>query len=288
MQAQQFFFDKYDKVVTFINSNYGKNSKDKAKHAYIFEEKRPLWSLDSIVNLYERSRRQFEFIANLPVYEQAEKQNENKQDPAYETKLKKALPKKLVPIGVPEKEQLTYQDAGYLDSHDFKRAYQYWSSGFIYYYDKAKKNLANIEMHYPAAVKYLKSMGVFDVVPPSGKDNKSRKLNKRYLWAFAWMNDVTAMFKYLQSDVKQLKTDTEEKEKQETVDNLKAENARLRKENEEHIAEKVNARKKAEAEEAAKKAQEEPKKESGQESFSMENLQVPTTDNDWGSMLNSF
>lgn len=290
-QAQQFFFDKYDKVVNYINSNYGNNSKDKAKHAYIFEEKRPLWSLDSIVNMYERSRRQFEFIANLPVYEQAEKQDENKKDPIYESKLKKALPKKLVPIGVPEKEQLTYQDAGYLDAHDFKRAYQYWSSGFIFYYDKAKKNLANIEIHYPAAVKYLKSMGVFDVVPPSGKDNKSRKLNKRYLWAFAWMNDVTAMFKYLQSDVKQLKTDTEEKEKQETVDNLKAENARLRKENEEHIAEKVNARKKAE-EEAAKKAQEEkqkePKKESGQESYSMENLQIPKTDNDWGSMLNSF
>ena len=290
-QAQQFFFNKYDKVVSFINSKYGKaDGSNKAKHDYIFEEKRPLWSLDEIVHLYERSRRQFEFIANLPVYDQTEKQDENKQDPIYETKLKKALPKKLVPIGVPEKEQLSYSDAGYLDAHDFKRAYQYWSSGFIYHYDRAKKNLANIEAHYPAAVKYLKAMGVFNVVPPSGKDNKSRKLNKRYIWAFTWMNDATAMFKALQSDVSKLKTDTEEKEKQETVDNLKAENARLKKENEEHIAEKVNARKKAEAEEAAKKNQEkeEPKKESGQESYSMENLQIPKTDNDWGSMLNSF
>ena len=46
--------------------------------------------------------------------------------------------------------------------------------------------------------------------------------------------------------------------------------------------------KKAEAEEAAKKAQEEPKKESGQESYSVENLQTPATDSDWGNLLNSF
>ena len=288
-QAQQFFFEKYDKVVGFINKSYGKaNGENKAKHDFIFEEERPLWSLDTIINLYERSRRQFEVIAKLPVYTQAEKQDENKKDLVYEAQLKKALPKKLVPISIPEKENLTYKNAGYLDAYDFKRAYQYWSSGFIFYYDKAKKNLANIEIHYPAAVKYLKAMGVFNVVPPSGKDNKSRKLSKRYIWAFSWMKDVTNMFKYLQSDVKQFKTDTEEKEKQETVDNLKAENARLRKENEEHIAEKVNARKKAEAEEAAKKAQEEPKKESGQESYSVENLQTPATDSDWGSLLNSF
>lgn len=191
---KQYFLNNYGKVITHINQLYGNSEKspDKSKTKALLDKEQKLWSMSTIYSLYEKSRIQFNRISGIPYPKDGE------SDSSYCSRLKEYFSGRLTPLKSPEKDMITYADAGYLDTKDVRRNWYFFSHRFNFYKDQAIKFLKLYEERTQGKYKsYLTKLGVYDIVNPSKSDHKAR-----YAWAVGWVSDLLNLFKVFKDDIK--------------------------------------------------------------------------------------